>query len=354
MSAVFHIALTILIAMAGGQLFKKLNIPTPMLTGSIVAVALSTLLFPGLTYFPADLKALVQICSGAVIGSRVSRKELREMRAILLPAAMLLVCLIAFNMVCAIGMYHAGLRDVPTAMFASAPGGISDMTIMAPDFGADPLYVAVIQFCPLLFVNTVFPGLILFIGRRKLYPGPVREIQSMRESALAAGDGRIAPLGLTALLAVCGGLLFRRLGVPAGAVLGAVVGVALTNVRYDAAYIPSPVKYGAQIGIGCYVGVQMTRQSLVILQEAALPVLILILASLIYTYLCAMLLYRFTSFDFTTCMLMCSPGGLNEMYIVADDLGADAPKVAVMHSIRILCIVAFFYHIIPVLEAILQ
>jgi membrane AbrB-like protein len=354
MWAAVRIALTVLIAVAGGLMFKKLHIPTPLLTGSIVAVAACSLLIPELMYFPASLKTLVQICSGAVIGSRVSRKELREMKTILLPAIVLLICLILFNMVCAIGMYRSGLRDIPTAMFASAPGGMSDMTIMAPDFGADPLYVAVIQFCRLLFVNTVFPSLILFIDRRKLYPGPPRDFRITTESNAPSAGEHIAPLWLTALLALCGGLLFRHLGIPAGAVLGSVVFVALTNLRYDAAVLPAGFKYGVQAGIGCYVGVQMTRQSLLILQDAALPVLLLIVTSLIYTYLCALLLYRVSAFDFTTCMLMCSPGGLNEMSIIADDLGADAPKVAVMHSIRILSIVAFFYHIIPVLEFILE
>ncbi len=224
------------------------------------------------------------------------------------------------------------------------------MTIMAPDFGADPIYVAVIQFCRLLFVNSAFPGLIQFIERRKLYPA--HRSAPLSEPVGGRNDISLppAPLALTAPLAICGGLLFKHFSVPSGAILGSAVFVAAENVRYGRIAMPRNAKYVVQLGIGCYVGVQMVRDSLYIISSVIVPVMILIVLSLIYSYLCSLLIYRCSSFDFKTCMLMCSPGGLNEMSIIADDMGADAPKVAVMHSIRILSIVAFSYNLIGILE----
>ncbi len=353
MIVVLKILVTVLSSVCGGYLFRFLRIPTPMLTGGIVGVSVCTLLFPGVTFFPAGLKTVVQICSGAVIGSRVSRKEVRELKWLVFPAIILVTCLLLFNLVSAIGMYYAGIRDVPTAMFCSAPGGMADMTIMSADFGADPIYVAVIQFCRLLFVNATFPSLIHFINEKKLYPGPARAVMTAPLDS-SAPDKESSPLLLTIPAAAAGGVLFKTLGVPSGAILGAAVFTALLNLRYERIYMPQIMKYAVQLGIGCYVGVQMVRDSLYIIREAALPVLVLLLASLIYTYLCALLIYRVSRFDFAACMLMCSPGGLNEMSIIADEMGTDAPKVAVMHSIRIICIVAFFYRIIPLLEMILN
>jgi len=141
-------------------------------------------------------------------------------------------------------------------------------------------------------------------------------------------------------------LFFKTLDIPSGAILGAAVFVALQNIKYDKIYMPSKMKYCVQLGIGCYIGVQISPESLHIIMQIIIPVLILILASIIYTYICALMIYKFSSFDFTTCMLMCAPGGLNEMSIIAEEVGADAPKVAVMHSIRLICIVAFFYRLI--------
>lgn len=347
---ILKVLLTILAAIAGGMLFRKIRIPTPMLTGSIVGVSVCTLILPHATFFPSELKTAVQIASGAVIGSRVSHKELRELKTLLLPALLLVLCLMAFNVVCAIGMYHTGIHDIPTAVFSSAPGSMADMTIMAPDFGADPVYVAVIQFCRLFFVNAAFPTLITFIAQKKLYPGPVREIVSAVQND--NGMQNCAPLPLTAVLAVAGGCLFKYLKIPSGAILGSAVFVAFQNIKYDRIYMPSPMKYIVQLGIGCYVGVQMNRESLYIIQTITVPVAILITSGIIYTYLCSLLIYRISKFDFATCMLMCSPGGLNEMSIIADEMGIDAPKIAVMHSIRLICIVAFFYKLIGVVELI--
>jgi membrane AbrB-like protein len=352
-SAILKLALTIFAALAGARLFERIHAPAPMVSGSIIGVTACTLLFPGWTFFPAELKTFVQICSGATIGSRVSRRNIREMRYLLISAVALIASLLAFNIVCAIGLFHTGIRSIPTAMFSSAPGGISDMAIMAPDFGADPVYVAVIQLCRLLFINSVFPVLIQFVVRHKLYPGAERPV-AVRKTDVQSAGLTAAPFPLTAVLALTGGMLFKYLGVPAGAILGAAFFVALENVKYEKIALPGPFKYAVQLGIGCYVGVQMTRSSLLILRAVIPPVLLLLLASLVYTYLCALLICSVSHMDFATSMLMCAPGGLSEMAIIADEMGADTPKVAVMHSIRLICIVAFFNRIIPVLEWILS
>ena len=348
MDELLKLFLTMLAAFTGGTIFKKLGLLTPMLTGSIIGVSAITLLFPGSTWFPLELKTVVQIMSGAVIGSRVSRKNLHEMKKLAVPGIILISSLMVLNVISAVGMLKAGIPDIPTAMFASAPGGMSDMTLMSPDFGADPVYVAVIQFSRLLFVNMTFPPLIKFIDRKKLYPGPVRPIIPPEKRHNT--EGTAGPLWLTALLALCGGLSFKLMGIPSGAILGSAFFVALQTIKYDRISIPSRTSMVVQLGIGCYIGVQMVRESLHIIATAAMPVAVLFIVCLIYTYICSLVVYRIAHFDFTTCMLMCSPGGLNEMSIIADEIGADAPKVAVMHSVRLLCIVGFFYNLIGIIE----
>lgn len=41
-------------------------------------------------------------------------------------------------------------------------------------------------------------------------------------------------------------------------------------------------------------------------------------------------------------MLMCTPGGCQEMSLMADDLNCDAPKIVIIHTIRIFCVITFF------------
>ena len=55
--------------------------------------------------------------------------------------------------------------DLTTSLFASAPGGVSDMAIIASELGADPAKVAALQTLRLIVVIVLFPTLVTWVSR---------------------------------------------------------------------------------------------------------------------------------------------------------------------------------------------
>ena len=54
------------------------------------------------------------------------------------------------------------------------------------------------------------------------------------------------------------------------------------------------------------------------------------------------MVHRFTKLDFGISLLGCAPAGVQEMSLLADDLGVDSTKVAIMHTFRLSSVIAFF------------
>ena len=54
-----------------------------------------------------------------------------------------------------------GLLDLKSAMFASAPGGATDMSLIAADLNADLTKIALIQVLRAIYAVTLMPALIV-------------------------------------------------------------------------------------------------------------------------------------------------------------------------------------------------
>ena len=89
-------AVTLLVAVAGGLLFKRLKMPAPYVVGAMLAVALFNI-FTDLAFFPRIIKVGVQSIAGAYIGSGIGRSDLRNLRGVILPALLIMPCMLVVN-----------------------------------------------------------------------------------------------------------------------------------------------------------------------------------------------------------------------------------------------------------------
>lgn len=156
-----YLLLTILVAITGGLIGIYFKIPAGAMVGSMVAVVLFNLLW-GHAYFPQDLRKIVQIAAGALIGSRMSRKDILELKGLLKPGIMLVFGLLTINFVFGFVIHLTSPVDMATALLATAPGGLSDMALIASDMGADVSVVTVLQLLRLVSVISLFPFLTKF------------------------------------------------------------------------------------------------------------------------------------------------------------------------------------------------
>lgn len=143
----------------------------------------------------------------------------------------------------------------------------------------------------------------------------------------------------TLIAALVGGYLLERLNVPAGAMIGAMLGVAALNLSgLSVAHVPEWARFLSFVGIGWALGQQFTRDSLQILRESFV-VIVVVVAGLLIAGGLLMLLLRLTGVDVATAFLAASPGGISQMGAISADVGAVVPVVMTTHLIRIFVVV---------------
>lgn len=139
---------------------------------------------------------------------------------------------------------------------------------------------------------------------------------------------------LTVAVGVAGGLLFKRMHVPAGYMVGAFVGVAAINVVFAAAWVPHDTRTVVQVIAGAFVGCSMERSDLARLRKIGGPVAVMLVACLVLMLSAGFCMYLLSPLDLVTSLMSAVPGGINDTPVVAADMGADAPSVAILQLVR--------------------
>jgi membrane AbrB-like protein len=135
------------------------------------------------------------------------------------------------------------------------------------------------------------------------------------------------------------GLSAEALNVPAGALLGALAGGFLVNVLWPGPRLAKAFRTGGKALAGTVVGLSFTPQ---ILASAAglAPAVVLGVGALIVTGLgMSLVLHRRFGWDLPTALYACTPGGLSELAATSEDVGANAPVVIAVHTVRVVSIV---------------
>lgn len=129
-----------------------------------------------------------------------------------------------------------------------------------------------------------------------------------------------------------------RTRVPAGVLLGALVGVGgtITALGVDGIQLPRQVGSGLQILVGLMVGARMTRSSFASGAKLILPAGLVAGLMLATGIGAALLAVRLASISFETALFAAVPGGMTEMTTVAASVGADGVAVAAVQLSRLL------------------
>ena len=130
------------------------------------------------------------------------------------------------------------------------------------------------------------------------------------------------------------GLLFKKLRVPAAYMVGAFVGVAALNISFGFAWVPQGTKTAIQIIAGAFVGCSMERSDLARLRKIGAPVALMLGSFLVLFLVVGFAIWLASPLDLATSLMCAVPGGINDTPIVAADMGADAPVVAILQLVR--------------------
>ena len=139
---------------------------------------------------------------------------------------------------------------------------------------------------------------------------------------------------ITLLVALGCGLLFYRLKVPGGMMVGAIVGACTLSVLTAHAYMPSEAKLTAQCLASAFIACSVEKSDLGNIRKIWKPALFLLGVMLGLNIFTGLLIYWCSPLDLVTSLTCAVPGGMSDIPIIAADMGADAPKVAVLQFVR--------------------
>jgi len=143
----------------------------------------------------------------------------------------------------------------------------------------------------------------------------------------------------TLIIACIGGIIGLKLKLPAGALVGSMVFVAIYNIFFENAEIPANFKAIAQIIVGGLIGLYFTKKSVCGLKDLIVPVFILSAGMMASCIILGFIISKLSGLDLVTALFSSAPGGLTDMTLISEAYGADISKVALLHLIRMITVV---------------
>lgn len=332
-----RMAETFIVGLLGGIIAKKIKIPAPFMTGSMLAVALFSVLTEK-TLMPSTFKIIAQIVSGAYIGQQVSKADLLNLPKIG-KSILFLMLLFTFNMF-AMGFvfHHFFQMDLVTALLSCMPGGIMDVSLISIDMGAESEIVATMQLSRLVGILLILPVWINFL--LKHFGDEQKETSSNTspkklEKTLPIGTNRHLSNDLLILIVSgIGGAIGIYLGIPVGALIFSLIFSCLLKLTKNTAQLNSNIRYLAQILAGSIIGSTFTRHSMTQIHQLIVPATLLLLSYLFINVLFGVIIYKRGILDLKSALFASSPAGATDISLIAGELGGDMPKIAAIQISR--------------------
>ncbi|MDR1482516.1 MAG: AbrB family transcriptional regulator [Synergistaceae bacterium] len=339
----FAFCLVYALGSVGFVVFKFLRIPNPALLGSMFATG--ALNIAG--YYPRLSTRLISFIANAMIGVMIARQidgtVLRHMRTLFRSVLIQTIGMLALSLACGGAMYAicgtaaGGKISLSTALISGAAGGITEMTVFGMSVNADVAVIALIQLFRVVTALTLIPYLSI-IGEKM---GGRKKNKTSSDRALpkfSRGD-----YALLALCSMTGAVIGFWLKVPTGTMLGAMIASGAVAISINKRYgFDVKLRYIAQIGLGLAMGQRISPDFTALLGSLLIPALIITALMLVGSTLLAILLYKTTDFDLTTCLLCSAPAGLSQIGAFAEEIGADPFTASVFHTARIVGIVTIY------------
>lgn len=319
------ILLTLLLAALGGALFSALHVPLAWMIGALAATAT-------LNWFrPARVHKLMRPAALIILGLSLGQSFTPAVVAAVaeaIPALLAAGILSILSGVAVAPMLGrmAGL-DSRTGYFASVPGGVVVMIVLAQRAGVSLPPVTLAQTIRVLVVVLTFPfGLSFFAHHAE---------DTVFNAARLAVD---LPWLLALLAAGLGiALVMSRTRIANPWMLPPLIlSIVLTGTGHMPSGIPSFLVNMAQVALGATLGQRITREFLLGSRQL---VLASVISSLLLCALCAVIgvaLGLATGLPPAAVVLGMAPGGMPEMGITARSLDLAVPLVLGFHLTRTL------------------
>jgi hypothetical protein len=321
-------AVTLATALAGGGLFMQLGLPVPWLLGPMIATLIGANLKKQYYTWPGPLRNSGMIIVGYTIGLSLTAPALKEMAGQLPSMLLLTGLLLLFCAGIAVIVSKISGMNYKTVLLGSIPGGLTQMIVLAEESDDVNLtVVTVIQVVRLMMIIICVP---LLIFSPLFGPGTGPEEAMPLVTAVSPSLRELYPNFIIyafacTLCAVAG----QKVKFPTAYLLGpALVTSVLQLSGLTGPILPDLLLNAAQLMIGVFVGLLLDPRRL---NNKLITLLLAVLSSVVLisgAYIMSLLFAYFDKVSVSTALLSLAPGGMDQMSLIAHEVGADLPTVA--------------------------
>lgn len=318
------VLLTIAVSAAGGAIATLLNLPAGWLMGGALGVTVAAMAGLPIT-MPNWLRDITFVLIGMSMGASVAPNSLQLLASWPISLAALVLELVLIISLTGWMLAKLFKLDPGTAYLSSFPGHLSLVMGIAAAGVGNARQIVIIQVIRILMLTIAVPIGAVFLPIDHFAPPSYSDFLSIIE------------LVLLAAACVALGLVFIRLKVPAGLVLGAMAAATIAKLAglYTAA-MPPPLLLISFVLTGALIGSRFVGITLREFTEAASGGLIATAMTLGIVTLIAFGVSLLVDMPYGQIWLGLSPGALEGMGALGIALGYDTAFIAAHHVIRLL------------------
>lgn len=333
MGLIEQIAIILGLAAVSHWLFTKLHLPAPSIMGPMIAIGTVQVLGGNLPELPVALIGVIQIVMGLSVGAKVNHKNIEDIKRIWSPSLLVAIYTLLSTAVMAL-LIRSFTADFLTALFSAAPGGITEMSVLALSYDTEIAVVSTFQFVRMLVILSIIPLVARLVQKKK---GIIEDKGPQQtEEPSQKLSRRLVLYGI----GIAGGLGLLATGFPGGGIIGAMAALGAANIFSRQSYVfPRKIMRLALIGVGITIGLEFSPVMLSKIQEMVVPIIGFSIVIVLGNILIGWVIHYFTRWDIITCLLASAPGGLSQMLVVGEEMQADTLVISILQLVRILTII---------------
>ena len=320
-----RLAETLAFATAGGAALGLPGLPAGWLSGAILFTAAAALAQRPV-YVPQGMARVTFVVLGITLGAAITPDT--AARIATWPVSMFALAVAMSCSTLAISVYLVRVHgwDSMSALFAAAPGALSQALALAADTSADLRSVAIVQSLRVLVLTVVLP---LIMAAFAMTGAPPEPMPPLRES--------LGELALLIIVPTAVAMIAYRVRLPGGLIVGAMLASGLLHgfgvVRIN---LPPIVITVAFVALGALIGSRFLGMDLARLRELLRASVGALVVGMTVAGLFAAATAWMLSLNFADVLIAYAPGGLEPMTILAFALHLDPAFVGAHHLWRFL------------------
>lgn len=317
---------TLIIAGAGGFLFDYAKFPAGWIAGSMVFTATAALAGRPIG-LPQNLLRCFFLVLGMSIGAVATPKTVAGMAAWPLSIAGVTLAMAAVTVGTVIYLKRVHGWDTLTAVFGGIPGGLSQVMVLAAEYGLDIRAIAIVQSMRVIILAVCVPaglGLAGFAGPARLPPGTVAIADAPWELVMLVVPSVVVGVGLL------------RLGFPGGLIFGPMVVSGILHGG-DFVHITFPQWFAniAMVALGSLAGSRFTGTPFRVLAGYLGAALGSFFVAITIAAAFAVAVTMAVPLHVSDVVVAYAPGSIDAMMILALALHLDPVFVGAHHLVRV-------------------